>query len=289
MRSTLPRGGTAFVLAGGGSHGAVQVGMLQALVAAGVVPDVILGTSVGAINGVLFASEPTVAGLGRLASIWATVTRRDVYPLQPLGWIPALFGRSPHLLSPSGLRSLIERSLRVARLEDTTIPCAVIASDVLDGSEVVLSSGPAIEAVLASASLPVLLPPVRVSGRHLVDGAVANNTAISTALALGAERIIVLPTGFSCAAASPPRNAVAMGLHIVSVLLARQLANEAERYAHRATIAIVPPVCPMPVSSYDFSRSAWMREQAEEATAAWLAAGGLASGAVPATLRWHTH
>ena len=267
----------------------MQVGMLEALVAAGVTPDFVVGTSVGAINGVFFASDPSAAGVERLGKIWAGISRRDVYPLAPFGWLRALFGAGTHLLNPAGLRSVIERHLPVKRLEETIVPCAVVAADVLDGSEVVLSSGPAVEAVLGSASLPVLLPPVRIEGRDVVDGAVANNTAISTALDLGAARVIVLPTGFSCASKNPPRNAVAMALHIVSILLARQLANEAERHAHRALITIVPPLCPMPVSSYDFSRGVWLRERAAEATSQWLASGGLSNTAVPPTLRPHTH
>ena len=289
MTESVRAGGTVFVFAGGGSHGAVQVGMLRALVAAGVTPDFVVGTSVGAINGVFFASDPTTAGVERLGRIWVGIERRDVYPLAPYGWLKAVFGGRTHLLNPAGLRSVLARHLPVKRLEDTTIPCAVIAASVIDGSEVVLSSGSAVEAVLGSASIPVLLPPVRIEGRDVIDGAIANNTGISTALALGAARVIVLPTGFSCAVNDPPRNAVAMALHVVSVLLARQLVNEAERHAHRAPIIIVPPLCPMPVSSYDFSRGAWLQEEAAEATSHWLATGGLERTTVPPSMRPHAH
>ena len=87
MTSSVRTGGTVFVLAGGGSLGAVQVGMLDALVVAGVTPDFVLGTSVGAINGVFFASDPSAAGVERLGRIWAGISRRDVYPLAPLGWL----------------------------------------------------------------------------------------------------------------------------------------------------------------------------------------------------------
>ena len=289
MTSSVRTGGTVFVLAGGGSLGAVQVGMLDALVVAGVTPDFVLGTSVGAINGVFFASDPSAAGVERLGRIWAGISRRDVYPLAPLGWLSAVFGARTHLMNPAGLRSVIERNLPVKRLEETAVPCAVIAADLLDGRQMILSSGSAAVAVLASASLPVLLPPVRIGGRDLVDGALANTTAISTALDLGATRVVVLPTGFSCAVDRPPRNAVAIAMHVVSVLLARQLANEVERHAQRTLITVVPPVCPMPVSSYDFRRGAWLRERAAESTSQWLATGGLENSAVPATLRPHSH
>lgn len=281
--------GTAFVLAGGGSHGVVQVGMLRALVAAGVHADFVVGTSVGAINGTFFASDPSAAGVERLARIWTSIRRRDIYPVSPLGWVPALLGGRTHLLDPSGLRSVIARSLSVERLEDTRVPCAVIGARITDGAEVVITDGPAVDAVLGSASLPVLFPSVRVGDDHIVDGAVASNTAISAAIALGAERVIVLPTGFACAAKGPPRNAVATALHLVSILLARQLANDAERCRERAAIVVVPPLCPLPVSSYDFSQGAALLDRAAEATAQWIAAAGLDDTSVPLTLSPHAH
>ena len=289
MTNPAHTSGTAFVMAGGGSHGAVQVGMLRALVAAGVKADLVIGTSVGAINGTFFASDPTAEGVERLARIWTGIARHHVYPLSPLRWVRGVLGSQPHLLDPSGLRSVIARSLPVTRLEDTAIRCAVIGARAEDGAEVVITSGAAVDAVLGSASIPVLFPPVLVDGVAIMDGAIANNSAISTAITLGAERVIVLPTGFACAARGAPRNAVATALHVVNVLLAGQLARDAERFSGRVPVAIVPPLCPMPVNSYDFSRAWWLLEQAAESTSQWIAAGGLDDVSVPRSLRPHTH
>ena len=280
---------TAFVLAGGGSHGASQVGMLQALADADVIPSLVVGTSVGAVNGAAFAAHPTRQGVARLAAIWRGLHRRDVYPLSIGGVARGLFGSAGHLVGQSGLRQLIRAAQLPPLLEQMRVTLAVIAADVRDGREVVLRDGPSEECIVASAAIPGLFPPVRLGERTLVDGAVANNTPIATAIALGARRVIVLPTGFSCSIPRPPQHPIALALHIVSLLLARQLASEASRLSDQAEIVIVPPPCPMPVSSYDFGRSAELIDRAAESTRDWLARGGLGDTSIPMTLAPHTH
>ena len=281
--------GTAFVFAGGGSHGAVQVGMLRALHAFGVRADFVVGTSVGAINGVHYACDPTAEGIERLAGVWAGLSTHEIYPGLPMGWLRAVVTRRPHVVNPRSLRRLLVRSLRTPRLDDAVLPVVVVAADALDGAEVLLSRGSAVDAVLASAAIPVLFPPVSVDGRLLVDGAIAKNAAISTAVALGAERVVVLPTGFGCAITISPSNVIAMGMHVVTVLLARQLANEAARHAEQLPILVVPPLCPMTVSSYDFSHSLRLMSAAADSTRNWLENGGLDNRTIPITLAPHVH
>ncbi len=179
-------GQTAFVLAGGGSLGSVQVGMLRALVLHGISPDLVVGASVGSINGAFFAGRPDAVGVQRLEEIWRGIRRRDVFPLAPLASLFGFFSRPDHLVSPRALRRLIERNFPYDRLESTPLPAHVIATDLLTGDEVRLSSGPAVEALLASAAIPAIFPPVRIGKLHLVDGGVANNTPISAAVELGA-------------------------------------------------------------------------------------------------------
>jgi len=283
---------TAFVLAGGGSHGALQVGMLRALSLAGIVPDLIVGTSVGAINGAYFASDPTVPGVDRLANIWRALRRSDIYPAPPSTWVPALLGRRSHVCDDIGLRRVVAGAFGALTFEELPVRCAVVAADYRTSEEVILRTGPIAIAVLASAAVPVIFPPVDVDGRLLVDGALSRNTPIRTAVALGATRVIVLPTGFACALPMNARGAIATALHHVSVLFARQLATEA---AHvRATeagvaVRVVPPMCPMPVSSYDFSAVGQFIGDAERSTEAWIADGGLDRDAIPETLGPHSH
>lgn len=282
--------GTAFVLAGGGSFGAIEVGMLEALLAEGIAPDLVVGASVGAINGVYLASDPTVNGIRSLADIWHGLSREEVFPLSILRAGLALAGRRDSLLDPGPLARLLARHLPVQRLEETRIPCAVIATDALSGGEVVLTSGSAVEALLASAAIPALFPPVEHRGQFLIDGGVSNNTPISAAVEFGAQRIVVLTTGFSCAAPRPPSGVIPMVLHAFNLLVARQLTADIERLSHRADIVVVPPLCPLALSSYDFRHAAELIARGSASTQTWLMTGGMArSGEIPVRLLPHEH
>lgn len=283
------RSATVFVLAGGGSLGAVEVGMLQALVEAGVTPDLVVGASVGAINGVHFAAAPDADGVARLGEIWRRIGRGDVFPVSVTRSIRALLGGSNALVSPNGLRSLLEEHLPCERLEETAVPAHVVATDFVSGAEIVLSQGSAAEAVLASAAIPAVFPPVVLDGRPLVDGGIANNTPITAAERLGAERIIVLPTGFSCHADPVPRSAIGVALHALNLLIARQLVSDAQRLHGRVELHVVPPLCPLARSAYDFSGTDELIERAAKSTRRWLEKGGLEDGGVPAELSPHAH
>lgn len=282
-------GKTAFVFAGGGSLGAVEVGMLRALVQSGIKPDFVVGSSVGAINAVQFAADPTAEGVERLERIWRTVRREDVFPLSPFGAMLRLLTRRGHLVAHAALRRLLERHLTVRPLEDTVLPCHVITTDLLGGTEVRLSEGSAVDALLASTAIPGIFEPVCRAGRHLVDGGVTSNTPIATAVELGASRVIVLPTGIACALEAPPRGIVGIALHALTLLIARQLVSDVERLRDRAEMVVVPPLCPLAVSSYDFSRGGELIDRAAESTARWLDGGGLRNPTMIGRLRPHNH
>ncbi len=287
MNMATPR--TAFVLAGGGSLGAVEVGMLRALAEHGVRPDFVVGASAGAINGAYFAADPTPAGVARLDALWRGLIRRHVMPMG-LSDLLRIALRRDYLVDPSGLRRLLEKHLPYRLLEDSAIPMHVVATDMLLGREVLISSGPTVEAVLASTAIPGVFPPVRIDGRDLIDGGVANNTPISSALKLGAERIIVLPTGFACALKGLPKTAVGRALHALSLLVARQLVSDIERFHGDAALHVVPPLCPVDSSPYDYSACATLIDRATATTRAWIGAGGLARpGGVPHEMHEHAH
>lgn len=278
----------ALVLAGGGSFGAVQAGMLRALVAYGVVPDLVVGSSVGAINGGYFAGAPNATGVAQLEAIWRGLRRSEVFPLTWRSLI-GLFLRRDSVVDPGGLRGVLEKHLQYRELEHAVVPLYVVATDLLGGGTVRLSSGPAIEAVLASCAIPAAFPPVRIGGRYLIDGAVASNTPVSVAVELGATRVIVLPTGFACSLEAPPHGAIASALHAITLLIAHQIVVDLERYRERAEIITVPPLCPLSVSPYDFSHAGELIERAAEQTHRWLDRGGLTRQRVPRALRSHTH
>jgi NTE family protein len=279
---------TAFVLAGGGSFGAVQVGMLRELVRAGIVPDLVVGSSVGAINGAYFAGAPTMEGVARLEAIWRGLRRSEVFPIT---WrsLVGLFSHRNFVVDPGGLRHLVEERLPYRELEQAAIPLHVVATNLLGGGSVRLSSGPAVEAVLASCAIPGAFPPVRLGERHLIDGAVASNTPISVAVELGVKRVIVLPTGFACSLEAPPRDAIASALHAITLLIAHQLVMDLERCRGQAEIVTVPPLCPLSWSPYDFSHAGDLIEQAAAQTRRWLERGGLGKHRIPGALLPHSH
>ena len=282
-------GRTAFVLAGGGSLGAVQVGMLKALTRKGIVPDLLVGASVGAINAAVFAGLPTSEGVAGLERVWLGLHSSDVFPFSPLNSLLAILGKRDHHVSPARLQALIESALPYKRIEDAKIPFHVVATDVLEGTEVCLSRGPLAPALLASAAIPAVFPTVSIESHHLIDGGVANNTPISCAVKLGASRIVVLATGISCALEKPPRGVVALAMHAVNLLVMRQLVSDIEHFSSHAELIVLPPLCPVTVSSYDFSQTAELVHRAEARTRQWLQRNGLQSRGAPGELLAHAH
>jgi NTE family protein len=243
----------AFVLSGGGSLGATQVGMLQALFDAGIQPDMVVGTSVGAINASWVGAWPDSEGMRKLSHIWGGLRRDYVFPL---GWTAAmgLLGRGKHLISNSGVRSILERNLPYDRLEDAQIPVHVCTTELRSGRAVVLSNGPIIPALLASCAIPGVFPPVNIGGRDLIDGGVANHTPIAAAVELGARVIYVLPVG-SPWLNKEPSNALGMALQALARLVEQRLETEISTYEEVADIRVVPAIEPLPVSPADFSRT----------------------------------
>jgi len=280
---------TAFVFAGGGSLGAVQVGMLKALMRIQVRPDFIVGASVGAINGAYFAAEPDATGVARLERIWSRLHTTDVFPFSIMNSLLAILGRKDHLVPPAFLQRLLESELPCEKLEAVRIPCHVVATNVLTGAEVAMTAGPVTTALLASAAIPGVFPSVAVEGEYLMDGGVANNTPISTAAALGATRIIVLPTGMSCALPRPPRGAVAVALHALNLLVMRQLVSDIEHFSGRVELIVLPPLCPVTVTAYDFSQTTDLIHRSEAATRLWLKQNGLHECGTPPELLPHEH
>lgn len=277
---------TAFVFAGGGSLGAIQVGALREIVATGEMPDFVVGASVGALNACHFASRPDAAGVKELEAIWRSLRRQDVFPVTLRGALNLLRG-SGSLFESHSLRRLIVRHLPIELLEDAKIPVHVVATGI-DGSPKCISAGNAANAVLASSAIPIALPSVQIGGHHLIDGAIAGNTPILTAAELGAERIIVLQTGYPCAMKGPPRGAIAGGLHALTLLISNQMERDLRLLAGKVDVFVAPHLCPLDVSPFNFSESATLIDRSAAAARAWLATGGLGRPA-DATVFDHHH
>jgi NTE family protein len=280
---------TAFVLAGGGSLGAVQVGMLDSLVRHGVSADMVVGASVGALNGAFHASDPTLAGVERLANIWRGLSRHDIFPISWWTLLSFLWRRD-FLISHYGIRKLIDDHIPYQNLEDARLPLHIVTTDIVTGDSIVFSKGPAAEAIVASTSIPGAFAPIHYQDYYLADGALSSNTPIRIAVEKGACRLIILPTGHACANEAPPVGALANVLHALTLLIARQLVGELENLGPGIEYYVVPPLCPLVGSPYDFSQTAEHIERARLATDNWLENGGLLKPSnIPHELRPHEH
>lgn len=280
--------GTAFVLAGGGSLGAVQAGMLAELIASGVRPDLIVGVSAGALNGAFLAFDPSPAMVERISELWRRVTTREALGLS---WrsLFGVFGKRGHLADSCGLRAILERELPYRKFDAARIPLHIVAAEEATGSEVLISQGDVLQAILASTAIPGIFAPISIDGRTLVDGVIASGTPIATAARLGATRLIVLPCGFTCVDNAVPRHALGRAMHAITLLGARQLRQDYEHYAERVSLRLVPPLCPLRHSSYDYSRGAMLIAAARESTRRWLDSGGLDRTGFPHELIVHSH
>lgn len=261
---------TAFVLSGGANLGAAQVGMLTAVAEAGVQADLVVGTSVGALNGAWVAAG---APLDDLGTVWRSLRRSSVFPTNPIRGLLGFSGRSDHLISNNGIRRILRDNLKFDRLEDARIPLHVAVTDLLTGAGVLLSSGPAEESILASSAIPGVLPSVSLDGRAFMDGGVVNNSPISHAVELGADTVWVFATGYSCALREPPRSALGVALHAMILIVQQRLLLDIERYAGRIDLRVVPPLCPVAVAPTDFSQADDLIARSYALTAHWLGQG----------------
>ena len=279
---------TAFVFAGGGSFGAIQVGMMHSLAAHDIVADMVVGSSVGALNGAYYAGNPTLKGVLQLETIWRGLRRHDVFPVTWRTLLGFLWRRD-FLIPHDGIQKLIDDNLPYRELQDAKLPIHIVTTDIVSGDSVVLSDGPAAQAIIASTAIPGAFAPIRYKDFYLADGAISSNTPIRVAVAKGARRLIVLPTGYACSTHTPPVGAVANALHALTLLIARQLVAELEGLGSGIEYYVVPPLCPLVGSPYDFSRTADHIERAIRSTDDWLAQNGLQRGGIPDEMRPHTH
>jgi NTE family protein len=262
---------TAFVLSGGGNLGAIQAGMLRALMRQGIQPDFIVGTSVGSLNGAWLADNGVNADIEKLVEVWARMKRADVFPTDLLGGFRGFVGRKDHLVPSTGLRRLLRRELSATSFADLSIPLHVVATDITTGQDVLLNDGNLIDAICASAAIPGIFPIQTINGRKLVDGGVVNNCPISHALALGATTVWVLPCGYACSLQQAPVGALGTTLQAVSLLIQNRLLLDFERYSGVTDLRMLPTLCPVHVGPTDFTHGRRLIEQVDQLVTAWLA------------------
>lgn len=211
----MPRGRpsrkVAFVLGGGGHMGAYEVGMLRALLERDVAPDLVVGTSVGALNGAAIAAEPTLEMVGRLRTLWLELDEDRIFGGSFLSGAANLVRSRTHLHSNRALRKLIESMSPARTFDDLPVEFQCVAACIERAAEHWFHEGPLADAVLASSAVPGVLPPVEIGGEHFVDGGIVNSIPISRAVDLGATEIYVLHVGRT-EPLEPPRTLVQVAL-----------------------------------------------------------------------------
>jgi NTE family protein len=185
----------AFVLGGGGRWGAVEVGMLQALVEAGIEPDLIVGTSIGAFNGAVFAADPTLAGIQALRGLWSDVAASDLLDAKLIHRVRSIARLRVAIQDPQPLRELLERALQVRTFDQLTVEFQCVAASIERAAEHWFTGGILIDALMASSAVPTLFPPVVIGGEHFYDGGLVNSVPVDRAIGLGATEIYVLQVG----------------------------------------------------------------------------------------------
>lgn len=197
---------TAFVLGGGGLLGAVEVGMIRALLEHEITPDLVLGTSVGALNGLAVASDPTPSVVDRLLEMWRSVGEDDVvYADGRWRQVRRAVKYGTHLHSSRPLRQRLEHEFGDTSFEDLAVEFQCCAASIERAAEHWFTSGPVVPAVVASAAVPGLLPPAKVGEEHYLDGGIVNSVPVGRAVELGADRIFVLQVGRIDRPLKPPR------------------------------------------------------------------------------------
>lgn len=198
-------GPVVFVLGGGGPLGAFEVGMLKALMTRGVRPDLVLGSSVGALNGAVIAADPQPEAVERLEQLWISLRERGVFADTLFAQMGTALRSRTHLFSNAALRGLLEREFGQTLIEDLAVPFECVAASIERATEHWFTRGPLIEAVLASSAVPGLLPPVPVGGEHFLDGGLVDSVPVGRALASGAGTVYVLHVGRIDQPLQPPR------------------------------------------------------------------------------------
>jgi NTE family protein len=265
-----PGGRVAFVLSGGGNLGALQVGMLRALLEHGIEPDLVLGCSVGAINGAGFADDPTHAGIDHMERKWKAL---DGTTILPNGWLPnavALARRGEAIHDHSALRRMAQDGLRSRTFEDLAIPFQCVATDVGAGREAWFSSGPLIEPILASASLPAIYPAVEIGGARYLDGGIVDDVPLSRAVALGATTVYVLQVAGFTRPRPEPRRPLDVVVQAYWIARHHRFARELAALPPGVEAHVLPAGEAPRMRFNDFTQSGTLVGLAHEAASAYL-------------------
>lgn len=265
----------AFALGGGGVLGAHEVGMLQALFEAGITPDIVVGTSVGAINGAMVAADPSADAIRRLEQLWTGIGDTDVFGGSIASQVSTFIRTRTHLHTNTPLRRLLHQHLPVRLIEDLKVPFQCVAASIEQAGAHWFDSGPVVEAVLASSAIPGLLPPVEINGEHFLDGGLVHSIPVGRAISLGAKTVYVLHVGRVEEPLQPPTGALQVGLVAFEIGRRHRFVEEMRNLPEDVDVHVLPTGNPpkpdlSQLRYRDFSRVKERIQRAFEATSAYL-------------------
>lgn len=215
--------------------------MLRALAERSIIPDVVLGTSIGAVNGAFFAADPTVAGVDRLTQLWTDATfAQQMSPGALLRRVGTLARSGTHVESPDPMRGRLAELLPVERIENLAMPFQCVAASIERAAEHWFDQGPLVDALLASCSVPGILPPIKIGDEHFIDGGIVNSIPVSRAVALGATSIYVLQVGRLEKQLAPPRRPWEVGLVAFEVARRHRFAHDLRSLPDDVTLHVLP-------------------------------------------------
>lgn len=271
VEDAAPEPTTAVVLSGGGHLGAVQAGMLEALVAAGIEPDVYVASSVGALNGAGMAAFPGADGIELLRDTWTTVQTEDIFPGGTMQHLWKIARRHDHLYPNDGLVRLITRTTPVTHFHELRVPLRIVATELTSGEERVFAAGSLLRPLMATTALPGVFPPVRIGGDTYIDGGVVNNVPLSHAT--DADRVFVLAlqdSDDSATGARSPETSFEMLLRSFAIARANRFRLDVALYREHTEIVVVPPPVLPKLRFPDLSRGAELMRLGYESTARFL-------------------
>ncbi|MBV7336612.1 patatin-like phospholipase family protein [Chloroflexi bacterium TSY] len=260
----------AFVFSGGANLGSIQVGMLSVLRDRGIRPDLVVGTSVGALNGAVVADRGLDTAVDVLESIWHNMRRETIFPGGLVSQAYTLMRSRLYLYENTGLGKLIQSNLTVERIEDLHLPFAAMATELITHQGALFREGLLLPALLASTAIPGVYPPVTINEIQYIDGGIVSNIPLSGALQMGAKSIVVLEVGSVCTPTLPPENIADLlkGAFITSIR--QKILAEAPRIAQQVPVLYLPRPCTTDMGMFDYEQGTQLMEETSELVANFL-------------------
>ncbi|MDX3191827.1 patatin-like phospholipase family protein [Streptomyces sp. MN03-5084-2B] len=268
--SVLPelRRPTAFVFGGGAASTASQVGMLAAVLDAGIRPDLVIGTSAGALNGVVLADDPDGA-VNHLIEVWTTCDRSRVIGDSRLRLVRNLLGG--HFMFRNGrLAELFASEVTARSFAELAVPFACVATNLRTGEPAVLNEGELLDALLATCAIPGVFPLVRRGGELLADGGYVANTPVRQAIELGAASLVLFDGRPRIAARGEPRDVRDSMTAAFAAALNRQHVNDVEYARAHMPVLCLPGQPGGHIKGFDFTNAGTLIRDAQRAVEAFL-------------------